>query len=128
MPDCGGSDHERAIGNRFGYSFEFSCAGQQIGGAYGGASILKCHIVGVHHPQVKKPKIAHRPSSGADIEGVARVYQDNAQAIEFSRSRQARNILRQLPLWQPPSKFRSAYVDCGSKPLTVTAISMGEEM
>jgi hypothetical protein len=42
-----------------------------------------------------KSKVAHRPSSRADVEGIARVHQDDAQTIEFSRNRQAVCILRQ---------------------------------
>lgn len=94
MSNCCGSYHERAVGNRFRHRIEFFCMGQQIPCAYGGTGILKSHVVGIHHSQVKKPKVAHRPGSGADIKRIAHVHQDNAQLIEFSKSRQAGNILR----------------------------------
>lgn len=95
MADRSGSNHQRAIGNRFGDGFEFFGMGQHIRGAYGGASILKRHFVGIHHPQMEESKVAHCPGGRANVEGIARVYQDNAQMIEFSVNGQARDILRQ---------------------------------
>ncbi len=89
------SDHQRAIGNCFGYGFVLFGAGQYFRSADGGARALKCHFVGIHHPQVMKSKVAHGTSGRADVEGIARVHQDNAQTIEFSRKRQAVGILRQ---------------------------------
>jgi len=104
MADRSGSNHQRAIGNRFGNGFEFFGLGQHIRGADGGASILKGHFVGIHHPQMKKSKIAHCPGGRANVQGIARVYQDNAQMIEFSGNGQARNILRH-PLQQKRSQL-----------------------
>jgi hypothetical protein len=95
MADCGGSHHERAVGYCFGYGLVLFGAGQHRRGTYGGTGTLKCHLVGIHYAQVVKSKIAHRPSGRADVEGIARVHQDNAQSIEFSSKRQAVRILRQ---------------------------------
>jgi len=95
MADGGGSDHQRAIGNRLGYSFVLFSSGQHLRGAHGGTRALKCHIIRIHYPEMLKSKVAHRPSSRADVEGIARVHQDDAQTIEFSRNRQAVCILRQ---------------------------------
>jgi len=95
VADCGGSDHKRAIGNGFGNGFEFFGAGQNIRGIHGGAGALKCHIVGIHHAQMAKSEVAHRPRGRADVQGIACVHQDNAQMIEFSRNRQSTFILRQ---------------------------------
>lgn len=112
MADCGGSDHERAIGNGFGYGFEFFCIGEQVRGAHGRTCILEGYIVGIHYPQMEKSKIAHCPSSSTDVEGIAGVHQDHAQMIEFSGNRQAKNILRYGLLrssWQigcEPGEFR----------------------
>jgi hypothetical protein len=94
MADCGSSDHKRAVGNRFGHSFEFFSIGQQVRGAHRGSGILKGHIVGVHHSQVEKSKIAHCPSGSANVERIAGIHQNYAQIVEFSGNRQARNILR----------------------------------
>jgi len=103
MADRSGSNHQRAIGNRFGNGFEFFGVGQHIRCAYRGASILKRHFVGIHHPQMEKSKVAHCPGGRANVEGIARVYKYNAQMIEFSGNGQARNILRH-PLEQKRSE------------------------
>jgi hypothetical protein len=94
MADCSSSDHKRAVGNRFGDGFEFFSFGQQVRGSHCGSSILKGHIVGIHHPQMEKSKITHCPSGSADVERIAGVHQNHAQMIEFSGNRQATNILR----------------------------------
>ena len=90
-----GSDHQRAVGNCLGQSFVFFGAFQYLCCAYGGTSPLKCYIVGIHHPQMLESEIAHRPSGCADVQGIARVHQDHAEAIEFSGNGQASCILRQ---------------------------------
>ena len=43
---------------------------------------------GVHHAQAKETEIAHGASGRANVEGVARGHQDDAQTVEFSPSRQ----------------------------------------
>jgi hypothetical protein len=44
---------------------------------------------------VEKSKIAHRTRGRANVEGIARIYQDDAQIFEFCGNRQAMSILRQ---------------------------------
>jgi hypothetical protein len=121
MAYSGGSDHERAVGNRLSYGFEFFSVGQQVRCAYGGACVLKGDIIGVYDPQVKKSKIAHCPSGGADVQGIARVHQDHAQMIEFSRNSQAR-----IFYGTGRSAFRGRVAVCSanfmSKPFAVTWI------
>ena len=95
MANSSGPNHQRAIGNGLGYRLVFFRAGQQVRRAHGRTRSFKCHIVGIHQPQMLKSKVAHRPSGRADVEGIARVHQDNAQTSEFSRKRQAVGILRQ---------------------------------
>ena len=107
MADGSGSDHERAVGNRFRHSFILLSRRQHSGGAHGRASALKRHIIRIDDPQTLETEVAHSPSGGADVERIARVHQNDAQMIEFSRSRQAVSILRQpgargLRLMQPP--------------------------
>src|SRR5580704_4513434 len=102
MADGGGADNQRAIRNRFGYGFIFFSAGQDGCGADGRTGALKCHIVGIYHPQMANSEVAHCPRGRADVEGIARVHQDDAQMIEFGRNRQAICILRQ------PSRQRFA--------------------
>lgn len=132
MADGGGPDDERAIGNRFCQRFVLFSAGQDGCGAHGGTSALKCDIVGIHHAQMVKPEIAHCPGGRADVEGIARVHQDDAQMIEFGRNRQAICILRQ------PSRQRFATVSSfwrqvqqrpiHCKPLAVAHPRLGVQM
>src|SRR4029077_6116051 len=85
---------ERAIGNGFRYGLEFLGIDQYIRGSYGRTRILKRHIVRIYYSQMEKSEVAHGPSSRADVEGIARVHQDNAQVVEFSRNGQVKYILR----------------------------------
>ena len=89
MSDRGGSYNERAVGNRFGHSFVFFGAGQNLGCVHGGARAFKCHIVGVHDPEMAESKVAHRPCGGAYVEGIASIDEDDAQLIEFGGDGQA---------------------------------------
>jgi len=98
VPDCRGSDYERAVGDSVRDSFIFFGVGQDIRGARCGARTLKRHIVGIYDPQMLKSKIAHRSSGRADVERIAGVHQDHTQVIEFRRRGQAIFILRHLLL------------------------------
>lgn len=98
MTDGGSTDYEGAIGNRFSYRLEFFGAGKNGRCSDGGTRAPKCYIIGIHHSQVAKSKVAHGPGSCANVEGIARVDQDDAQAIGFIRKRQAVFILRQPAL------------------------------
>ncbi len=95
MSDCRRTYHERAISNRFRHGFVFFRAGQHRLSVYCGPRIPKSHIVWIHYPQTAKSKVAHRPGGSANVEGITRVHQDDAQTIEFGRKRQAVGILRQ---------------------------------
>jgi hypothetical protein len=96
VSDGGGADDERAIGDGLGNGGEFLCGGKDIGRrTYGGASALKSYIVWVNDAQVEEAEIAHGAGRCADIQGIASVDKDHAQAIEFKRRRQA-FILRQV--------------------------------
>jgi hypothetical protein len=103
MSDGSGSDYKRTIGNRFRHSFEFFSTGQHGSGPHGGTCALKGHVVGIDHSQMVKSEVAHRPGGGADVEGIARVDQDDTQTVEFSRNEQTIVILRQA--------FRKAFAE-----------------
>ena len=109
-PNRGGSHYQRAIGNRFSYGFIFFRAGQHVRGAHSRAGAFKRHIIGIHHSQMAKSKVAHRPGGRSDVKGIAHVHQDDAQIIEFSGKRQYVRILRQsafvASLW-PHTLFTS---------------------
>jgi hypothetical protein len=95
MSDGGGANDKRAIGDSLGDGGEFLGSGKNIGrGPHGRACTFKSYIIGIHDSQMEETEIAHGAGGCADIEGVTSVDQDDAQAIEFNRSRQAL-ILRQ---------------------------------
>lgn len=90
VSDGGGADDERAIGDGLGDRSEFLCVGEDIGCcAHGRASAFKGDVIGIDDMQVKESEIAHGASGRADVQGIARVDQDDAQAIEFRGSSQA---------------------------------------
>ena len=98
MANCRGSNHERAIRHGFNNRLVHFCSLESGSSSYSGTGILECNIIGVNQSQVRKSKIAHGPSGRADVEGIARVHQNDAQTIEFTGRRQAVRILRQEQL------------------------------
>ena len=108
MANGRGSNHQRAIRNRLTYRFKLFRAGEHRRCANRGTRAFKCHIVGIHHSQMLKSEVAHGTGSRANVEWIARVHQDNAQAIEFGRHRQAACILRQPRSKSVRSHFTAA--------------------
>jgi hypothetical protein len=78
-----GSDDQRAILHSFGDGLELFGLGEQRLGADGGTRLPKCQLVRVHHTKMEKAKVAHGACGSADIEGIARVDEDDAQAVGF---------------------------------------------
>jgi len=93
MADRGGSNDEGAIGDGFGDGCEFPGIRQNVRRSDCGAGIFKSDFIGIHDPQMEKAEVAHGAGSCSDIEGIARVYQDDAKLIEFEGSGQAQDIL-----------------------------------
>lgn len=77
---------------------------------------------------MKESKIAHGPSGGADVEGIARIDQDNAQMIEFRGYRQAENILRQHVPTRREGANPLRRSESSSKPFAATSIPWGPEL
>ena len=49
--------------------------------AHGRARFAKCHFVGIHHAQIAKSEIAHRPRRGPDVQRVSAGDQHHAQTV-----------------------------------------------
>jgi hypothetical protein len=128
MTNCGGSDYQRAVGNRFGHRFVLYRAGQDGRGVHGGTGALKCDLVWIHHPQMVKPEVAHGPSGRADVERIPRLHQDDAQMIEFGGSRQGILILRQPQRNRVACHPTSRGTRIRSKPFAGTPVSQGMQM
>ena len=84
VADGSGAHDQRTIGHGFGNGLEFFRACEHGGGAHGGARFAERDLVGIYDAQAKETEIAHGAGGGADIERVARAYQDDAQGVEFS--------------------------------------------
>ena len=87
--DRGGANDESAIGDGFGNGFELLGARENGRSADSGAGLPKRGSVGLHNAKVAKAEIAHRARGGADVEGVARLDEDDAQVVGFSGAEQA---------------------------------------
>jgi hypothetical protein len=79
---------------------------------------LKRHLVWIHHAKVANSEVAHCPGGCADVKGIARFHQHDAQMIEFGGSRQAFFILRQAQRIGPHA-FRDVWnaIAAGIRPL-----------
>ena len=89
VADGCGPHNERAIGDRIGHGFEFFRLRKDRRSSHGGACLAKRHLVEIHDAKVKESEVAHGASGSANIERVARAYQDNAEKVEFRSFGQA---------------------------------------
>ena len=83
-----GANDERTVSDGFRDGIEFFGVGEKSRSVHGGARFAKCEIVGVHHTQMEKAKIAHGARGGTDIERVARVDEHDSKPVELGQSRQ----------------------------------------
>jgi hypothetical protein len=90
--DGGGSDDERAVCDGFAERLELFCPGEQRRGADRGPRLAKRQLIGVHHAKMEESEIAHGTRSGADVEGIARADEYDAQAVDFGVGRQGRRV------------------------------------
>jgi hypothetical protein len=94
--DGGGSDDERAVCNSFGETLVFFSAREQGRSSDGGTRFAERQVVGVHDAEVEKAEVAHSAGGGADVEGIARVDEDDAQTVGFGMGRQERQVYNSL--------------------------------
>jgi hypothetical protein len=78
-----GSDDERAVSNSFGDSLELLGMGKKRQCADRGVRFAKGQFVGVHDAEVEESEVAHGAGGRADVEGIARVDEDDAQVVEL---------------------------------------------
>ena len=90
--DGGGSDDECAIRYGFGDSLELFSTGEQRRGADGGTRLPKSQFIRVHDAKMEESEVAHGAGGSADVEGIARTDEDDAQAAEFRVGRQGRRV------------------------------------
>jgi hypothetical protein len=90
LPNGSGSNNEGAIVDCFSEGLELLGMREQGRGADGGTRFSKSHLVGVHHTEMEEAKVAHDAGGGADVEGIPRFDENDAQVIEFGVRRQER--------------------------------------
>ncbi len=81
--DGSGSDDEGAVGDGFGEGLEFLRAGEKRRGSDGGTGFAESYFVGVYNAEVEEAEVAHGAGGGSDVEGIARVDEDDAEAVEL---------------------------------------------
>ncbi len=81
---CGGADNEHAIGDGFCDGSEFTGGGEDGRSTDGGASFAERGRVRMDDAEVGESKIGHCTGGSADVEGIARGYEDDAEAIQVS--------------------------------------------
>src|ERR1700694_395633 len=79
----GGTDDEGTVLDGLGESLEFFSTGEKRRGAHSGACFPKSQFVGIYDAKMKETEVAHSACGGANVEGVARVDEDDAQVIEL---------------------------------------------
>jgi hypothetical protein len=92
LPNSCGSNNEVAILDGFSESLELLGTHEQRRGADGGTRFSKGQLVGVHHTKMEEAEIAHGAGGRADVEGIPRFDENDAQVIEFGARRQERRV------------------------------------
>jgi hypothetical protein len=85
MTNSRGAYHERAVGHSVGDGSVLLGGGQNRSAAHGGARLAKSALERIYHTQVRAPEVAHRAGGCADVEGISRRNENDAQAVEFTR-------------------------------------------
>ena len=86
------ADDESAVCHGFGETLELFGTGKKRRGADGRARFTKSQFVRIHDAKMEKAEIAHGAGGGADIERIARIDEDDAQAIELGLGRQGKTL------------------------------------
>ena len=92
LADGGRPDDERAIFYGFGDSLELFGAGEQWRGADCGTRLTKGQLVGVNHAKMEEAEVTHGAGGSADVEGIARTDEDDAQMVGFGVQSQGRRV------------------------------------
>ena len=97
----GGAHHQSAIRNRCGQSVILLRITHHFGRAHRRNRFAKGYFVRIDNPQLREPKVAQRTGGSADIEGVTRGYQNDAQVFEIAWRGQATILTGDLPRAKP---------------------------
>src|ERR1700722_1275431 len=83
MADRRGADRQGAIGDGFGESFIDLGQFENFRCPDGRTRVLKRNIVGMHETKLRESQIADGAGSGADVERIARINENDAKVGEL---------------------------------------------
>jgi len=83
LADGGGSYDERAILDSLSNGLEFFGPGKQRCSANRRTRLAESQFIRIYHAEMEKAEITHGAGGGADVEGVARRYKNDAQEVGF---------------------------------------------
>lgn len=86
--ECAGAKDEGAVADCFSEGGGFAGVGEEFGGADGGTGFAPVRLVGCDDGQMREAEVGHGAGDGADVEGIARRYEDNRDAIALLWSEQ----------------------------------------
>ena len=78
-----GADDERAVGDGISKSLVDFRRFQDFCRANGGARTLERHVVRMHEAETAEAKVADRARCGPNVQGVARIDEDNSDVSDF---------------------------------------------
>jgi hypothetical protein len=87
MPQRGGSDDERAIGDCLGQGFKLLGAAQDVLRVNSRPRFLERNRLRIHQPQIPESEIMHGSRRRADIQRIPRSHQDYAQVFKKGQRR-----------------------------------------
>ena len=86
--DRRGSHDQSAIGHGLTDGGEYARVGEEFGGANRGARFAEGWLIRIDETKVEETEVAHRASGGADVEGIARGDENDAEMVEVRLSGQ----------------------------------------
>lgn len=86
----GGTYNQGAVRDGFGDRFKFFGARKQWLRTDGGTRFAKGQFVRVYDAKMQKAEIAHSARGGPNVQGIARLDEDDMQAVGFGIRRQGR--------------------------------------
>jgi len=90
--NSGRADNKSAICDGFGNGFEFRGLCKQRFSTNGGTRFAEGQFVGIHDAKMEETEVTHGARSGANVERIAWLDEDDAQVVELGEGRQGRRV------------------------------------
>ena len=82
------SHHQSAVCHRFSHALVLFSFRKKRRSPHSRPRFAKRRFIRIHHTQVSKPKVAHRASSGPDVQRIAHRHQNDPHTLELRRRSQ----------------------------------------